>query len=166
MYKRQLGENADAKYLNKTLDKDYVEYLRNALREDIFSITNVPDLTDEKFAGNQSGVALSYKLLGFENLRLIKQNYFEKGLFQRLTCLLNYKNLSNAPKQIEEGKVEITFYTNLPRNIDKDAQIAGLHNQGVLSLETTLKLMETVEDADDEIKKIKSEMPSVDDLNG
>ena len=161
-----IGENADAKYLNKTLDKDYVEYLRKALREDIFSITNIPDLTDEKFAGNQSGVALSYKLIGFENLRLIKKNYFEKGLFQRLTCLLNYKNLTSTPKQIAEGDIEITFYTNLPSNIDKDAQIAGLYNDGVLSLETTLKLMETVDDADEEVKKIQNEKPSVDDVNG
>ena len=161
-----IGENADAKYLNKTLDKDYVEYLRKALREDIFSITNIPDLTDEKFAGNQSGVALSYKLIGFENLRLIKKNYFEKGLFQRLTCLLNYKNLTSTPKQIAEGDIEITFYTNLPSNIDKDAQISGLYNDGVLSLETTLKLMETVDDADEELKKIQNEKPSVDDLNG
>lgn len=161
-----MGENADAKYLNKTLDKDYVEYLRKALREDIFSITNIPDLTDEKFAGNQSGVALSYKLISFENLRLIKKNYFEKGLFQRLTCLLNYKNLTSTPKQIAEGNIEITFYTNLPSNIDKDAQIAGLYNDGVLSLETTLKLMETVDDADEEVKKIQNDKPSVDDVNG
>lgn len=161
-----IGENADAKYLNKTLDKDYVEYLRKALREDIFSITNIPDLTDEKFAGNQSGVALSYKLIGFENLRLIKKNYFEKGLFQRMTCLLNYKNLTDTPKQIAEGDIEITFYTNLPSNIDKDAQIAGLYNDGVLSLETTLKLMETVDDAAEEVKKIQNEKPSVDDVNG
>lgn len=161
-----IGENADAKYLNKTLDKDYVDYLRKALREDIFSITNIPDLTDEKFAGNQSGVALSYKLIGFENLRLIKKNYFEKGLFQRLTCLLNYKNLTDTPKQIAEGSIDITFYTNLPSNIDKDAQIAALYNQGVLSLETALKLMETVEDSDEEVKKIQNEKPSMEDLNG
>lgn len=161
-----IGENADAKYLNKALDKEYVEYLRKALREDIFSITNIPDLTDEKFAGNQSGVALSYKLIGFENLRLIKKNYFEKGLFQRLTCLLNYKNLTDTPKQIAEGSIDITFYTNLPSNIDKDAQIANLYNQGVLSLGTALKLMETVEDSDEEVEKIQNEKPSMEDLNG
>lgn len=161
-----IGENADIKYVNKVLDTQYVENLRKALRDDIFSITNIPDLTDEKFAGNQSGVALSYKLIGFENLRLIKKNYFEKGLFQRLTCLLNYKNLTNTPKQIAEGDIDITFYTNLPSNIDKDAQIANLYNQGVLSLETALKLMESVEDSDEEIKKIQSEKPSIDNLNG
>lgn len=159
-----MGENTDIRYLNKSLDKNYVEYLRNALREDIFSITNVPDLTDEKFAGNQSGVALSYKLIGFENLRLIKKNYFEKGLFQRLKCLMNYKNLSNVANEIEEGSITITFQTNLPSNIDKDKQIAELHNMGVLSLETALSLMESVDYVEEELKRIQEEKPSLDDL--
>lgn len=161
-----MGDNTDIRYLNKSLDKNYVEYLREALRDDIFSITNVPDLTDEKFAGNQSGVALSYKLIGFENLRLVKKNYFEKGLFQRLQCLLNYKNLTSQPKDIEEGSVVITFQVNLPSNIDKDKQYAELHNEGVLSLQTTLELMESVDDVDEEMKRIAEEKPSLEEVNG
>ena len=160
-----MGENTDIRYLNKSLDKDYVQYLREALRDDIFSITNVPDLTDEKFAGNQSGVALSYKLIGFENLRLIKKNYFEKGLYQRLRCLLNYKNLTDTPKEITEGSVVITFQVNLPSNIDKDKQYADLYNAGVLSLETTLELMESVDDVKEELKRIESEKPSLEEMN-
>lgn len=161
-----IGERADIKYINKTLDKEYVQYLRNALREDIFSITNVPDLTDEKFAGNQSGVALSYKLIGFENLRLTKKNYFEKGLFERLKCLLNYKLLLPVANEIPEGTVEITFYTNLPSNIDKDKQIAELYNSGVMSLETALERMETIDDVDEELKRIQEEKPNIEDLDG
>lgn len=161
-----MGENTDIRYLNKSLDKNYVEYLREALRDDIFSITNVPDLTDEKFAGNQSGVALSYKLIGFENLRLIKKNYFEKGLYQRLRCLLNYKNLSETPLEIGEGDVTITFQVNLPSNIDKDKQYSELYNAGVLSLETTLELMESVDDVQEELKRIESEKPSLEEVNG
>ena len=161
-----IGERADIKYVNKTLDKEYVQYLRNALREDIFSITNVPDLTDEKFAGNQSGVALSYKLIGFENLRLTKKNYFEKGLFERLKCLLNYKQLSSVANEIPEGNIEITFYTNLPSNIDKDKQIAELYNSGVMSLETALERMETIDDVDEELKRIQEEKPNIEDLDG
>ena len=161
-----MGENTDIRYLNKSLDKNYVEYLREALRDDIFSITNVPDLTDEKFAGNQSGVALSYKLIGFENLRLIKKNYFEKGLYERLKCLLNYKNLSETPLEIGEGDVTITFQVNLPSNIDKDKQYSELYNAGVLSLETTLELMESVDDVQEELKRIESEKPSLEEVNG
>lgn len=159
-----IGENTDIRYLNKSLDKNYVEYLRKALRDDIFSITNIPDLTDEKFAGNQSGVALSYKLIGFENLRLVKKNYFEKGLFQRLKCLLNFKNLSNTPKEIEDGSITITFQTNLPGNIEKDKQIADLYNAGVISLETALEQLEIVDDVEQEKERLAQEKPNLDEL--
>lgn len=161
-----IGENTDVKYLNKVLDKNYVEYLRDALKEDIYSVTKVPDLTDEKFAGNQSGVALSYKLIGFENLRQTKQNYFEKALFERLRCFANYKNLKSVPIEIEQSSITITFKINLPSNLDKDEAYAKLYNEGVLSLETTLSLMESVDDAEEEKKRIESEKPNIEDLTG
>lgn len=160
-----IGENADVEYLNKSLDKNYVEYLRKALKEDIYSVTKVPDLTDEKFAGNQSGVALSYKLIGFENLRQVKQNYFEKALYQRLKCFANYKNLSDVEKEIDEETIVITFKVNLPSNLDKDMTYAKLYSDGVLSLDTTLSLMECVDNPDEELEKIQKEKPSIEDLN-
>lgn len=161
-----MGDNADIKYVSKNISKEYVEYLRNALREDIFSITNVPDLTDEKFAGNQSGVALSYKLIGFENLRLIKKNYFERGLFERLKCYMNFKKLLPVAEDVKEGSVTITFQVNLPTNIDKDSQYADLYNKGVISLKTCLEHLEAVDDVDEEEKRIQEEKPNIEDLDG
>lgn len=161
-----LGENADVKYLEKHLDKEFVQYLREAIRDDIFSITHIPDLTDNSFSGVKSGEALSYKLIGFENLRLIKQNYFEKGLYQRLTCFMNYKKLEKAAVEIPEGDVTITFYANLPKNIDKDRQIAELFGKGVISRRTAIDKIEIVDDTDEEIKRIEDEMPDVGDING
>lgn len=160
-----LGENADVKYLEKHLDKEFVSYLREAIRDDIFSITHIPDLTDKNFSGVQSGEALSYKLIGFEDLRLIKQDFFEKGLYQRLTCLKNYKNLGNEVVEIPEGEIDITFYANLPSNIEKDKQIADLYNAGVISLRTALENLEIVDDPDEEEKRIKAEQPDVEDIN-
>lgn len=160
-----LGENADIKYLEKHLDKEFVQYLREAIRDDIFSITHIPDLTDKNFSGVQSGEALSYKLIGFEDLRLIKQDFFEKGLYQRLTCLKNYKNLTDIEKEIPEGEVDITFYANLPSNIEKDKQIADLYNAGVISLRTALENLEIVDDPNEEEKRIKTEQPDVEDVN-
>lgn len=159
-----IGENADIKYLEKHLDKEFVQYLREAIRDDIFSITHIPDLTDKNFSGVQSGEALSYKLIGFEDLRLVKQDFFEKGLFQRLTCLKNYKNLSSTELEIPEGEVSVTFFANLPSNIEKDKQIADLYNAGVLSLKTTLEKLEIVDDPDEELKRIQEEQPSVEDV--
>ena len=43
------------------------------------------------------------------------------------------------------------------KNIEKDLQIATLYKDGVLSLETTHKEMELVDDVEDEAKKLKDE---------
>lgn len=143
-----------AEYLYKKLDTASFKELRTALKEDIVTITNVPDLNDSNFAGNSSGVAISYKLIGFENLRADKETYFEDALQRRYELI----GLNPTKKfEIAEGDIKNTFYQNLPKNIEKDLQIAKLHNQGVLSLETALDEMEIVDNTEDELQKIEDE---------
>ena len=59
--------------------------------------------------------------------------------------------------EIADGDIKDTFYQNLPKNIEKDLQIAQLHNQGVLSLESTLDEMEIVDNTEDELQKLEDE---------
>lgn len=157
-----LGENAKAEFLSKSLDEEYISMIRKWIREDIFTITNVPDFTDEKFAGNQSGVALSYKLIGFENLRQEKAGYFKSGLLDRIDILLNFKNLTEKPLWLLEKDVDIQFYANLPANLEKDKQIAELMTMGAISKETAIDNMDLVEDTKEELKRIEAELPEVD----
>lgn len=147
-------KEAKAEYIYKKLDVSAFKEIRTALKEDIVTITNVPDLNDKNFAGNSSGVAIAYKLIGFENLRADKVTYFEDALQRR------YELIGKAPTQsfeVEEGDIKNTFYANLPKNIERDLQIAGLYKDGVLSLESTLDEMEIVEDTEEELKKISDE---------
>jgi SPP1 family phage portal protein len=143
-----------AEYIYKQLDTASFKELRTALKEDIVTISNVPDLNDKNFAGNASGVAISYKLIGFENLRADKQTYFEESLQERYELI--GKNPSK-PFEVEMDDITDTFYQNLPKNIEKDLQIANLYKDGVLSLETTHKEMELVDNVEDEAKKLKDE---------
>lgn len=143
-----------AEYIYKQLDTASFKELRTALKEDIVTISNVPDLNDKNFAGNASGVAISYKLIGFENLRADKQTYFEESLQERYELI--GRNPSKA-FEVEDDDITDTFYQNLPKNIEKDLQIANLYKDGVLSLETTHKEMELVDNVEDEAKKLKDE---------
>lgn len=152
---------ARAEFLVKNLDEAYCKYLREAIREDIFTITNVPDFTDDSFAGNQSGVALSYKLIGFENLRLDKQSYFEAGLYNRIELILNYKQFNDSPIIVNKSDIDIQFYANLPANIDKDGKIVELYNAGGISRETMIENLEIVKDKEEEIKRLEQEKPNL-----
>lgn len=157
------GKEPKAEFLVKNLQPEYCEYLREAIREDIFTITNVPDFTDDKFAGNQSGVALGYKLIGFENLRLDKKSYYEAALENRLELILSYQQFKAII--LNKGQVNIQFYANLPANIDKDGKIVELFNSGGISQETMLENLEIVTDKDKELKRLAMERPNLEAID-
>lgn len=147
-------KEAKAEYIYKKLDVNSFKELRNMMREDIFAITNVADFTDENFGGNQSGIAISYKLIGFENLRLDKAVYFKKAILERWKLVGKY-----AGKQfdIKKGDIELTFFANIPENVAQDLEYVELWKQGAISLKTLLSKMETVKDVDAELKLLEDE---------
>lgn len=157
------GKDPKVEFLTKKLDSISCKELRQALRDDIFTITNVPDFTDEKFAGNQSGVALSYKLIGFENLRLDKESYFRTALENRLELILSYQQFSDII--LDKGQIVIQFYANLPANIEKDIKIAELHTVGAISQETMVENLEIIGDKKEELKRLQAEKPLLEDMD-
>ena len=153
------SENAEMAFINKTLDSAFVKTLREALREDILTVTNVPDFTDEKFAGNSSGVALRYKLIGFENLRADKEIYFKQALHRRWEIISLYP----AKKfNLKRDDITINMFANLPSNIELDLKLAELYNAGGISRKTMLENMQIVKDVDEELKQLEEEKPQID----
>lgn len=148
------SENAEMAFINKTLDSEFVKTLRQAIREDILTVCNVPDLTDEKFSGNTSGVALRYKLIGFENLRADKELYFKQALNRRWEIISLYP----AKRfEINAENININMFANLPKNIEKIIQLAQLKNEGALSLRTMLEKSQLVDDVEEELERIEEE---------
>ena len=146
-------------FINKTLDSAFVKTLREALREDILTVSNVPDFTDEKFSSNSSGVALRYKLIGFENLRADKEIYFKQALHRRWEIVSLYP----AKKfNLKRDDITINMFANLPSNIELDLQVAELYNAGAISKKTMLENMQIVKDVDEELKQMKEERPNID----
>ena len=153
------SENAEMAFINKTLDSNFVKTLREALREDILTVSNVPDLTDEKFAGNISGIALRLKLIGFENLRADKEIYFKQALNRR------WKVISLYPAkrfEIKRDSITINMFANLPSNIELDLQIAELYNAGAISKKTMLENLQIVKNVEEELKQLEEEKPKLD----
>ena len=65
--------NGGADWLIKNLNDSYIENLKNRLQTDIHKFSNIPDMSDSNFAGNATGVAIKYKLIG--KVLLVKRNY-------------------------------------------------------------------------------------------
>ena len=150
----ELDDDARAEYLTRTFDESGMEVLRNALKEDIYTFSHVPNLTDKNFAGNSSGVAMEYKLLGLEMLTKIKERWYRKSLRKRLKIFLHFYGIKEM--KLEEENLEAKFSRGLPKNL---AEIAGIVNglSGKVSQATLLSQIPFVEDPNAEIEAVKAE---------
>jgi SPP1 family phage portal protein len=125
----------------------------------------VPDLTDDAFGGNQSGVAMQYKLWGLDQLWATKTKKYKKSVLKRLKIilhLLQYQFESNVDL-IE--KIDITFSKNLPQdNTDLYQMVNALKD--ILSKRTILKQVPFVEDVEAELEELDKEAEKNADLYG
>ena len=125
--------DARAEWLYKQLNESDIEVLKNALKTDIHKMSLVPDLTDEQFAGNSSGVAMRYKLLGLEQLTKIKERWFREALRSRMRGYAHF--LANrGEKPLDAEDVRMIFTRALPINELETAQTLNALN-GILPTE-------------------------------
>ena len=150
----ELPEDAKAEYLTRQMDENGAEVLRKALKEDIYTFSHVPNLTDENFAGNSSGVAMEYKLLGLEMITKTKERYYRKGLRKRIRMFCNFLGLKNI--SVEATSIIPVFSRSLPKNLLELAQIVG-NLKGTVSQKTLLTLLPFVEDVDNEMEELEEE---------
>lgn len=150
----ELHPEARAEYLSKTLNENEVETLRNAVKQDIYTFSHIPNLTDENFAGNSSGVAMEFKLLGLEMITKIKQRYYVKGLKKRIKLFANYLGLTQIA--IDANSITPHFSRSLPKNLLEISQIVS-NLDGKVSQETLLSQIPFVEDPTSEIEKVNEE---------
>lgn len=150
----ELDEGGDAKWLVKQLSEDQVEILKKSLKDDIHEFSKVPCLTDENFVGNSSGVAMKYKLLGFEQLGRTKERYFKKGLRKRLRLMQNIEGI--RANKFDIAKIDISMKRSLP--VD-DALLANIAQQteGFISWETRVKNFDPEIDVKAEKKRLADE---------
>jgi SPP1 family phage portal protein len=149
------GENTDAFYITKTLSETDSETLKKAVASDIHKFSQVPDFTDERFAGNSSGVALKYKLLSLENLAKIKERFFSAGLKRRLALLSNAVQMKGGAR-VDADEVNIVFNRSLPVNTLETAQTLN-ELRGLVSAETLLSQLSFVGDPKEELDKLREE---------
>lgn len=150
----ELDSDARAEYLTRTLDENGMEVLRKALKEDIYTFSHVPNLTDVHFAGNSSGVAMEYKLLGLEMITKTKERWYRKLLHDRLHLAQNFMGIKN--KAIDPHNIQVTFTRSLPKNLQELAGIiATLDN--TVSRKTLISLLPFVEDPDEELKALEKQ---------
>jgi SPP1 family phage portal protein len=149
---------AKAEYLIKQLNEADTDILRVSIKQDIHKFSHVPDLSDENFAGNSSGVAMKYKLLGLEQLTKIKERWFREGLRWRLRLFTGFLSLKGS-LSIDPDAVQMQFRRSLPVNDLEIAQMVQMLS-GLVPAKTLLSqvpFIENVNEAFDELAAEKKE---------
>lgn len=149
-----LEDGGDVSWLLKTVDDTALENYKNRLKEDIHTGANVPHMCDESFGGNLSGVAISYKLWGLEQMCSIKERKFKKGLQRRIELITNILDVMGY--SFDYRDITPKFRRNRPQNDMETAQIITML-AGDLSRETRLQMMPGVENVQDELRKLEEE---------
>ena len=114
----------------------------------------VPNLNDQAFAGNQSGVALQYKLLSLQNKTANQVRKFKKSLRQLFRVIFSVGQVVSKPDLWDQLSIE--FYPNLPTDV-AGAISEAKNVEGLVSQRTALKLLPFVSDPDEEIKQMNQE---------
>ena len=150
--------DARAEYLTKTLQEGDVDILRQNIESDIHKISMVPNMSDQNFVGNSSGVAIRYKLLAFEQNIKNKERYMEKGLMERFKLYNNFLFTQSKMGEVPVEEVDAMFKRNLPSN---DFEISQMINNlaDLIDAETLISQLSFVKDASEivELKKKEDE---------
>ena len=145
------GTDGKAEYLLKNINDSALENYKNRLVEDIHKFAQIPNLTDEKFAGNVSGESMKYKLMGLENIVSVKEAKFKKGLMRRIELICNFLNIATNDLMLYTD-IQPVFTRNKPKN---ETELASMVKNlyGILSDETLISILPFVENSKEEIEK-------------
>lgn len=149
-----IDQDADAKYLTKDITNTQIEYLLNTTNDQIHKIANAPDFTDEKFLA-QSGIALRYKLIGFENQAAAIESCMRKALQRRIELISEILKLTDQEEQWRD--VSIKFTRNLPNNLIPSDPSDLMEYKGLVSDRTLLEQIPFVKNVDEELEEVKKQ---------
>ena len=149
-----LTEGGRAEFVVKNLNHEALAQLEVNLRRSILQLSMTPDLSDDSFAGNASGVALQYKLWGIEQVRAAKERSFADSFRCLLGVFSTGLRVLGAP--VDLATAQLTFYKNLPQNQTELAQTL-LDLSPILSQRTILEKLPWVSDPEEELRRKAAE---------
>lgn len=153
---------ASAEYLTKSVSDTQIQNMLQNINDTIHKIANSPDFSQESF-GVSSGIALRYRLLGFENAAAAIESNMVKALQKRIELICDILHLTGGEEVWRD--VEIVIGRNLPVNYD---ELVALVNslRGVVSDKTLLSLLPFVTDVDAELNALEDQKAESMELYG
>lgn len=150
-----LFDDGEAYFLKKEIQDSAISSHLDRLEKDIHNFSDIPNMSDEAFAGNLSGVAIRFKLLGLENKCIIKERKLTKTI-RRLLKAVNIVLKTKVGEEIDTTKVGIIFTRNIPNNLQEIVDSVVKLN-GIVDKETLLSLLPFVDSPAEILEKLEAE---------
>lgn len=148
-----LPEGANAQYLIKQSNDTQITNMLDNIKKNIFKVTCTPDMSDENFMA-QSGVAIKYKLVGFENKASTIVTNFTKAIQRRIELICNILHLKASDAVWRD--VNINFVRNLPADLTETINLVN-SLKGSVSDATLLSQIPFVTDVQSEIEAVRAQ---------
>ena len=148
-----LPEGANAQYLIKQSNDTQITNMLENIKKNIFKVTCTPDMSDENFMA-QSGVAIKYKLVGFENKASAIVTNFTKAIQRRIELICNILHLKASDTVWRD--VNINFVRNLPQDLTETINLVN-SLKGSVSDATLLSQIPFVTDVQSEIEAVREQ---------
>lgn len=133
------------------IQEHMIDHLNQTIHED----TGIPDMKDEAFSGNSSGVAIRYKLMPMENRAMTKERKFTQSLRKLYKIIFSdFTNVLDNPDAWRD--LDFKFTRNIPANLSDEVSTAKTA-EGIVSHKTQLSMISTVTDPQAELDQIAEE---------
>lgn len=148
--------DSDVSYLTKSISDTQIENMLDNINSSIHTISNAPDFSSEEFnSGVSSGIALQFKLVGFNNLSSNIEARFRKALQKRVSLINSILELIDSDFYL----VDISFKHNLPTSITDTVNMVN-SLRGLVSDETLLAQLPFIKDVEEELARVREEEES------
>ena len=151
----EVTDSGDMRFVTKEIQTDAINSHLDRLEKNIHKFAQVPDLSDESFASNLSGVAIKFKLFGLETKCIIKERKMDKAIRQLLEVLSTPIRVKTG-KEIDMRDIHVEFSRNVPANITETVDTVTKLD-GKVDQETLLALLPFVDNPKDILEKLKKD---------
>lgn len=148
-----LPEGGSAAYLTKQANDTQIQNMLENIKKNIFKVTSAPDMSDENFMA-QSGVAIKYKLVGFENVASAIVTNFTKAIQRRIELICNVLKLKASDAIWRD--IRINFVRNLPQDYIETINLIN-SLKGTVSDKTLLGQLPFIDDVDAELEAVQKQ---------
>lgn len=153
----EVSGSQGAEWLIKEINDVALENYKDRLDDYIHKFSKVPNMSDENFGGNQTGVSQKYKLLAMDQVIAEKRSQMTTALQRRLRLMLERKSVSkDIMDKLKYKDIAIVFKDNKP--IDERENIEMVNNlKGIVSEKTALSRLYFMENVDKELEALEQE---------